>query len=116
MIINNVELEDLDIFDADVAEKCQQVFSKVAEESNKIEKSEDTAAQIIRKECALIFECFNELFGEGTDKKVFGDKTNILVCMKVFEELIEKVSEQKKELDKVTLKYSSNRAKRRGKV
>ena len=68
MIINGVELEDLDIYDVEVAEK----YEKVIENINKNQKFEGLKdSVVIRKLCEEIFNVFNELFGEGTDRKVF---------------------------------------------
>ena len=112
MIINGVELEDLDIYDVEVAEK----YEKVIENINKPKKFDGLKdSVVIRKLCEEIFNVFNELFGEGSDKKVFGNKVNLLICIKAFEELILQVNEQKKELDKIANKYSPNRAARRSK-
>lgn len=115
MIINNVELEDLDVFDADVIDKCEDAFNRVTEGSNLLDTEGLKTSEVIRLECNLIFKCFNEIFGEGTDERVFGKKTNLLICMKAFQELIENINEQKKELEGLTSKYSPNRAQRRAK-
>jgi len=113
MIINNVELEDLDILEAGVAERYEKVLERVVEAAKKTEGLK--MAESIRKQCEAVFMCFNEIFGEGTDKKVFGERVNLLICMKAFEELVEKANEQKSELDKLLNKYSPNRAQKRGK-
>ena len=115
MIINGIELENLDIFDAEIAGKYEEAFNKVTEGSKEIETNNLRTSEVIKLECNLIFNCFNELFGDGTAKKVFGNKTNLLVSMKAFQELIENVNEQKKELDNIASKYSANRAQRRSK-
>ncbi|MBZ9608633.1 AP endonuclease [Clostridium estertheticum] len=113
MLINNVELEELDIFDLETAEKYEKALIKVTEEAKETEGISMSAS--IRKQCNAVFNCFNTMFGEGTDKKIFGNKTNILLCLKSFEELIEHTNEQKKELEKLTNKYSPNRLNRRTK-
>ncbi|MFA6867429.1 MAG: DUF6673 family protein [Clostridia bacterium] len=119
MKINNVELEDLDIFDLETAEKYEDALGKVIKESKETEGTElvegTALSSTIRKQCNSVFKCFNTIFGEDTDKKVFGNKTNIMVCLKAFEELVLQVDEQKKELDKMTSKYSPNRVQRRSK-
>ncbi|WP_461206927.1 DUF6673 family protein [Clostridium sp. DL1XJH146] len=113
MIVNNVELEDISIFDADVAEKYENALIEVEE---KIKKTEGMkVSESIRFQCTVIFNVFNELFGEGTDKKVFGHKVNLLVCLKAFEELVLSFNSQKQELAKISKKYSPNRAQRRAK-
>lgn len=113
MIINNVELEDLNILEADVAEKYEIALEKVVEEVKKTEGLKTSTS--IRKQCTAVFGCFNTIFGEGTDKKVFGDRVNLLICLTAFQQLIEKSNEQKGELEKLIGKYSSNRAQRRTK-
>ncbi|MCB2308823.1 AP endonuclease [Clostridium estertheticum] len=113
MIINNVELEDIDILDADIAEKYEDALSVV---DNISEKVKDMGiSQSIRTQCTAIFDVFNTLFGEGTDKKVFGDKSNLLICLKAFEELVIVTNSQREDVVKFANKYSPNRASRRTK-
>lgn len=113
MKINGVELQDLDIFEADTVEKYEGALEKVVNGAKETESLKSSVA--IREQCNLVFDCFNTLFGEGTDKKIFGNKVNLLTCLKAFEELVEYTGEQKKELEKFTSKYSPNRAARRKK-
>jgi len=119
MIINNVELEDIDIFDLDTAEKYEKAtkqFQKEASESAESAKAgNDGLAKIIKKQCNALFDCFNTIFGPGTDKKVFGNKTNLMVCLKAFEELISHADSQKAEMEKIANKYSPNRVQKRAK-
>ena len=114
MKINGVELEDLDVFDADVLEKYEKAMDKVQAEMKEISKMSSNAVSGIRKQCQSIFDCFNSLFGVGTDKKIFGDKVNLLTCLKAFSELVENINDQRKELTRLTSKYT-NRAARRSK-
>ena len=102
MIINGVELEDLDIYDLEVAKKFDEVLNNL---------------QLVKEEVRGMnnVEGFNTMFGEGTDKKVFGNKVNLMICIKALEEFILKMNEQKKELDRLMNKYSPNRATRRSK-
>lgn len=113
MKINDVELEDLDIYDAEVAEKYEKQLDKIEKLTTKVEGL--GLSEGIRYQCNLIFDIFNELFGEGTDKKVFGEKVNLKICLNAFAELIEQTNEQKKEIRKLSNKYSPNRAQRRDK-
>ncbi|OOM71091.1 hypothetical protein CLPUN_50830 [Clostridium puniceum] len=118
MIINNVEIGELDIFDADSSEKYEKTIDKVIKEAQDSKGLKLSAA--IRKQCNAVFNCFNELFGEGADKKVFGDKVNLLICLKAFDELKNGISNQIEqseiELDTIASKYTSNRAKRKVKT
>jgi hypothetical protein len=111
--INNIELEDIDILEADVAEKYENALETIDGIAEKVEGMKGSDA--IRVQCTAIFNVFNTLFGEGTDKKVFGDKVNLLVCLKAFEELILVVNSKKEEVQKIANRYSPNRAQKRTK-
>lgn len=92
MIINGVELECFDTADADVMEHYESALNKVTKEIRNLDGSKYTKSQAIRKICQAIFSLFNELFGEGTDRKVFGDKVNMNICLNAYYELIENVN------------------------
>ncbi len=111
MKINNVELQDIDILDLEIAEKWEDALERVEEVAKSIEGMK--ISETIRIQCNAIFEVFNTLFGEGTDKKIFGDRVNLMMCLKAFEELVLYINEQKTEVEKIASKYSSNRVKRR---
>lgn len=114
MIINKVEIGNLDIYDADVAESYENALAEIEKKAEVAEK-ETKISVCIRKQCEAIFDCFNSLFGEGTDVKIFGGKTNLIVCLKAVDELATQVNEQKNEFEKMFDKYSPNRAQRRSK-
>jgi len=111
MNINGVELE-LDIFDADVAEKYDKAIKKVM---NIEDTKSMSIGEGIRTQCKAIFNVFDELFGQGTHERVFGDKVNLLECLKAFEALITGINEKNKEIELIANKYSSNRVQRRSK-
>lgn len=113
MIINGVELKDLDILDLEVAEKYEKALKSVESISKKVQGM--TIVESIKTQCNVIFKVFNDLFGEGTDKEVFGDKVNLMTCLKAFEELVSQVNTPNSEMKKMLDKYSPNRATRRSK-
>ena len=113
MKINGVELGDWDILDLEVAEKYEQALEHI---EGLVETTQGMKmSEAIRTQCNAVFDVFNDLFGEGTDKKIFGDKVNLLTCLKAFEELIMQVKETNKEVEKIANKYSPNRVSRRNK-
>lgn len=122
MKINDVELEDLDVYDADVMEKYENVLIKVESDLKGIDieckSGEIKISESIRKQCKVVIYCFDTLFGEGISSKIFNGKCNLLVCMKAFASLIEQMNDIKKyeELKELTDKYSPNRAQRRAKT
>jgi hypothetical protein len=113
MKINNVELQDIDILDLEVAEKWEKAIKDIQTIGEKTKNM--GLADGIRTQCNAIFDVFNVMFGEGTDEKVFGDKVNLLTCLKAFEELVTHMSAQNAEVEKIANKYSPNRANRRNK-
>jgi len=113
MKINNVELQDIDILDLEEAEKWEKALERVEGIAKTMEGMK--ISESIRTQCNAIFDVFNTIFGEGTDKKVFGDKVNLLTCLKAFEELVTHMSAKNSEVEKIASKYSSNRVQRRSK-
>lgn len=111
MIINGVELQDLDIYDVEVAEKFDKELKVVAGVGEKLEGL--STPEVIRVQCTAIFKFFNEMFGEETDKKIFGDKVNLVTCLKALDEFVSQVREQRGRIEEISNKYSPNRAARR---
>lgn len=109
MIIKGIELEDLDIFDADIMEKYEKSLNKVA---NKNYDTAKTMSESIKLQCKTVFAFFNDMWGKGTDKKVFGDKCNLKDCLEALDQVIEYVNSQGKEIQLLTSKYSPKRAER----
>jgi len=116
--IRNVEL-DFDFNDADDMEKLENAIEKTQKDLNNIKTDGKKASEIIRETCKSIFDCFNKVFGDGTDKKIFGEKTNLNTCKEAFEDLINARLEQEtqftEEMNNIEKKYSPNRATRRSK-
>lgn len=123
MKINNVELEDLDIFDADISEKYENEMVKIRDNIKRIEdefkESKIKQSEYIRKLCTVVNEFFDSLLGENTAFKVFNGKCNMVTSVKAFAEVVDWVNEGKSykeqfdDIDKVVNKYSPNRLKRR---
>lgn len=88
MIIRDVELPDLDLMDADVAEKFEEAITAAAAEVKALRNDQKRSrADGIRIICKSVFKCFNTLFGEGTDRKIFGESCNMRECLAAFSEL-----------------------------
>lgn len=85
MKINNVELKDIDIYDLEVAETWEEIKNEAVSLEDEVKGLSAVAS--IRVQCNFVFDAFNKLFGPGTDKKVFGDRVNLIVCLDAFQEL-----------------------------
>lgn len=116
--IRDIEL-DFDFSDADDMERLENAIEKTKKELDNIAIEGKKYSEVIRETCKHIFDCFNEIFGDETDKKIFGGKTNFNVCKEAFEDLIKARIEQETqfadEMNSIEKKYSPNRATRRAK-
>lgn len=111
MIINKVELPDIDLEDLETVEKFEKAINDMQVAEEKI-KTSTKLSDVIKSNCIAIFDFFNTLFGEGTDKKIFGDKTNLRICMDAYDELMSQLEKKKSNILKSINKYSNARARR----
>lgn len=115
--IKDTEL-DLDIYDADENERVQTAINK-AKDALTGTSGQNTTGNI-RDACHAVFECFNTIFGDGTDRKIFGDKCNLRDAMQAVFQLCDAVQGQRAEFEAETQqfvqKYSPNRAARRART
>lgn len=92
MFINNVELPDIDVSDALVMENYEAVHDKVAEKMNNLDVNGKRRSELIRIQCEAVFEFFEDVFGEGTAKKVFGESVNLTTCLNAYEAVVIEVN------------------------
>lgn len=100
MKINGVELE-LDLYDADVMDRYTEAIKKFDNKQKNKSIKGLSNGEIIRQECKMVFDFFNDVFGTGTDKKVFGDKTNFKECLNAFKQVVEYSASISKDLAKL---------------
>ena len=116
MKILDVELE-FDFNDADDLEKLENAIEVTQKELAQINAKDEKASAVVRQISQAISGCFNSVFGENTDVKIFGNKTNIKTCLRAFEDLanarVQSEQELADELKSVDQKYGVNRATRR---
>lgn len=112
--INNVELE-YNSLDADTVEKAEDALERVKNRCAEIGADKSLKlSQGIREICKEVFECFNMIFGDGTDKKIFGDTCDLGKAMDAFGQLAQQiVSSQRQSMTNLTTKYAPNREARR---
>lgn len=108
MFINNVELPNIDVADALVMEHYEAALDKVAEKMNKLDTKGKRKSEVIRIQCKAVFEFLDEVFGEGTAKKVFGESVNLTKCLDTFDLVIAEVNKlEAKVLQKYKSKYEN---------
>ena len=107
------DLESIEKLFADTAEKYDECMKDMQGIKDKVANM--SVGESIRYQCTAVFNVFNDIFGEGTDKKIFGDKVHLGKCLDAFEILVTEANRQAEDTSKKYSKYSPNRAARRGK-
>lgn len=99
MKILDTELQDLDFMEVEVLEKFEDLQEDYNDKLNNPPEFNKTS-EMIRYYCELVFDLFNGLFGEGTDKKIFGKSTNLMKCTKAVDELFSYIETSNKATEK----------------
>lgn len=89
------ELE-FDIMDADDAEQFENALKMVRDTTNDTAVGESFAGSI-RRQAEVVFAFFDDLFGEGFHREVFGERTNLAECLEAFRELVDAINGDRKE-------------------
>lgn len=113
MIINNVELPDIDVSDALVMESYEAAHDKVAEKMNNLDVNGKRRSELIRIQCEVVFEFFEDVFGEGAAKKVFGNSVNLTTCLNAYEAVVIEVNNLEKNVAGQYKAKFGNRQQRR---
>ena len=110
---------DFNFNDADDMERLENAVEVTEKKLNSLNVEGKKTSQVIREGCRAIFDCFNLIFGEGSDKEIFGTKTNLNLCIKAFKDLMKAKEEQESkfeaEMQNIDKKYNPNRVARRAK-
>lgn len=94
-----------DMLDADTAERYEQALATMSKAADSLNNTAQTLSESIRSQCRAIFDFFNIIFGEGTDKKLFGDTTNLGVCMDAYDQVIDAANSQRLQYERRVEKY-----------
>lgn len=97
MIVLGTELPDLDVADLETAQKIDDFYAKYKDASDKVE-SEENRVTVIKTVCNAVFSGIDDLFGSGTAKQVFGDKTNMRECMEAYRDITLAINQTQKVL------------------
>lgn len=104
---------ELDFLDANEMEHVEDALKKTNKKIQEAKYVGLTQSQAIRKQCQIIFDFFDEVFGEGTHKRIFKGKCNLAQAINSFAEFIDAKNKSANEIRAITDKYSPNRAQRR---
>lgn len=92
MIINGVNLPDIDVADALAMERYEHAHDNVAKAMDDLQPEGKRQSELIRAQCTAVFNFFNEVFGDGTAKKVFGESVNLTNCLNAYEDVVKAVN------------------------
>lgn len=109
MKLNNVEMGEFDVFEAENSERLEKAIEMLDGMDNTVGL---TMSEQIKQQCTIVFDFFNIVFGEGTDKKIFGDRVNLMICIKALGDFLQYTNNQENEINKITSKYSLDRIKK----
>ena len=107
------ETFDFDFLDADEMERAEAVIAKVQQRNTVDAYKGMSQSQMIRKQCGIISDFFDELFGEGSSARIFKGKCNLVQSLGAFEAFINAKEDSIKEVSALRDKYDPNRAQRR---
>lgn len=111
--INGIDLE-LDLLDADVMEKYQNLNREIAEKIKEPTQYQNiSTADGMRKQCRYIEEFFDKLFGAGTAEKLFGGGNNLGVRAEAFAKVSAAGGDAMGELTSISDKYGVGRIQNR---
>lgn len=100
MIINGIELE-LDLMDADVADQIEVSLNKL----NKQAEVGESLGDVIRFQCGVINEFFDELFGSGASDAIFQGKMNLRKSLEAFGIVVEEIQKTKESMNNLKSEY-----------
>lgn len=118
MKLGNIEV-DFSFTDADDLERFENAAKKVRELSNNYEKQELSVAEAIRKECEIINNFFDEVFGDKISEKIFKGKNDLKEHMELFVDIVNEKVRQTQAYQNMynnieyNSKYMPNREQRR---
>ena len=114
MKLKNIEV-DFSFTNTANLRKLQEAYKKVLEKDESNKKKTLDFIQQIDEECNIAREFFNEVFGDGIDKKIFGNENDYEIIMDTLESVMQEYEKQHGRIKEKYAKYSPNRAKRRAK-
>ena len=112
MNIRGIEVE-FDFLDADDVERFEKEASEVKRLCQERGQVEMSGFQMIREECQIINNFFDNVFGEGVSEKMFKGKNNLGEHIKAFEDIVNEKIKRQQGLQNTMARYQPNRETRR---
>ena len=105
---------ELKLTDVTFVQKYEDGVNYYNDNIRKVRK-DGRASEIFSDICDVFFGCFDIIFGEGSHKKMFGEKKDVEMCADAFRELVDSMKQYDSIISKISGEGISNRAQRRTK-
>lgn len=110
MTVNGVEL-NFSMFNPDHVQKyhdAEKALGKSYDSATAKKYKNDMTGYIkaLRDACGVVFDFFDNAFGEGTANKVFGSETDLVKCTDAFEEIGQQMEAQAKSMGDRLARYA----------
>lgn len=103
---------ELNMMDSDDAKRVHEAMLAFASRWEKIGQTEQAYHEMLLSLCLATREMFNDIFGSGTDQKLFGNRNNLELCAQAFGQLAEEITKkQPKRAREIFAKYLPARQK-----
>ena len=110
---------ELDMQDVDTVEKYEDAFATLSKEELALPKEGKNSTRV-RAYCKMFRNLMDNLFGEGANIEIFGEKDNSRAVTEIYDKFLEFIVKQQTEFsnlqNKIQSKYSPNRAQRRAEL
>lgn len=114
--INGIELE-IDMTDADVLDKYEQLSEQVVKDVREPEQYKNLSnTDGMRLQCRYIDGFFDNLFGAGTAKKVFKGSNSLGLHIDAFGRVAQCVGNAENEIRSITSQYGTERLQARQQI
>jgi predicted RNA-binding protein len=99
--LNGVNL-DFEVFEASEAAKLEEAQKNIEASLKELKTAvKSSLAETITSQCEAIFAFFNTVFGDGADRKIFGDSTNLKTALTAYRDFMQAVNEEKESITKL---------------
>ena len=106
-----IEIDQTDVAFVEKYESAAEAYEK---EMNAVRK-DGKASEIFSAMCNVFFDMFDQIFGEGTHKLMFGEKRSVDACANALGQLVSVMNDYTGTLNNISSITPGNRAQRRAK-
>lgn len=107
---------ELNIFEPKTAQRVSEAIKTVDAEMTSINSDIESLdwGDMVERTCKAVLSCFNDIFGEGADREIFGAECDMLMCVDAMAQLKAFVNDgQMKMINDKIRQYLPNRQARR---